>query len=1576
MKKNAILALYWQNLRLPIEAYLRRHPDDIAIVARTWINPSSIAADLQDRIVVLESIPGQDQIDLPLLESDIQRQAASVADTSNLKLSAEDRQQVRTMVAELARVSIGDLARLGASLDAAQRQYHIKLMCLNEDVLWYGRYAALWAKQHGIPSLHMSHSLALTRQWPEFYAEQYADVRAIFSERGAEEYADQGVGLDKFKIVGNPRWDELPALSKNRAAVRTKVAQRAGLDTSRPMVVFATTWPAYLTATVDTQVFSNTLRPFLSAIAALGPQAATIQWVIKDRAGSHDSPAGEVNALKAELGIPPSVSVIYDIGDALEWVVAADLVVAVNSNILIEAMIATTPAINLSTLGTARQGPCFGPNDGVADVDADGLPACIWTLLTDSAERERAQKLLAAAAPKYNIGVDGLAGARLVELMTSMAATRRQPAMQRYVWQEYLDVEEIEATGYHGGARGDLAEMFVNNPKLVLDIGCAAGGTGELIKKRFPNCKVWGIETNKSAADLAATRIDKVLVGKFEDFDLEKEGIRKGSLDGVILADVLEHMYNPWAVMTSLHAYLSTSAQVIISIPNVRNLKLMEDLAAGYWRYESAGLLDITHIRFFSLKEFRRFLHETGYHMSTLRYGIDQRLGPFFQANRDKEVQDIELGRMRLKGVTQEELSELCSLQFYISARMGALTEDIRTYHAEEPYAKYLARNRLTKADGFAYDRLIESWADRPRFAVAVFAPAGSDAPLARTIRNLTTQLYKEFVIWVVSPDAVPPELKLGDRIKWMTVDGPMSRGLNAIAQTSDAEWLAWLRAGDTLESQALLLFAEAAKREPERQFWYSDEDQWIQEGVSSNPRFKSDFDPHALLSTPYLGGLSAVRRAALLELGGIADTSVGAENIEMAFRSWLQWGEASVGHIPAMLFHTGERSLDDLKVLITSAQQLGGAVLNAIGLPGALAPGWLPGTFRVEWQGQVAGRVSLLVPVRDNLAKVQRFVEAVFEKTQHADIELLLLDTGSTEPGTVEFLTQLDAMGDPRVVVFQHAAPMPLPGYFNLLAREAKGDYLALMHFDSLPLEAAWLDTLLHELQRPGVGMVAPRLLDGQGKVRGGGLILGINGGYMPAFGGMAHDDAGPMGRAHYTQCFSAIAGGCWLVRREDFAALEGFNTDMGVTAEVDFCLRLAEAGRRTLWTPFVSLMNDGTALDITWDGNASESESVSLSADQNNPALEPFLGRWLSVLARDPAYNPGFCSQGLAFGPAVLSVMQHMPLPWKPLPRILIEPADLQGCGNYRMIQPGEALGRAQLAEALFTSDLLHACEYKRLNIDTLVAQRQIYPHQVNRLAQVRKFNDVFIVYELDDLITNLPEKSLHRGEMPEDVAQMLRTAVTLCDRFVVSTEPLAHAYRGYNSDIRVMPNCIDGNRWGQLEVARIEGRRPRVGWAGGVSHSGDLDLIADVVKTLADEVDWIFLGMCPESLRGYVKEFYPGVAIDKYPAKLASLGLDLAIAPLEINPFNEAKSNLKVLEYGILGYPVICTDIVPYQGDLPVQRVKNRAKDWVAAIREMVAEPDAMAAAGLALQAAVRKDWMLESHVDAWLKAWSRS
>jgi glycosyltransferase involved in cell wall biosynthesis len=315
-----------------------------------------------------------------------------------------------------------------------------------------------------------------------------------------------------------------------------------------------------------------------------------------------------------------------------------------------------------------------------------------------------------------------------------------------------------------------------------------------------------------------------------------------------------------------------------------------------------------------------------------------------------------------------------------------------------------------------------------------------------------------------------------------------------------------------------------------------------------------------------------------------------------------------------------------------------------------------------------------------------------------------------------------------------------------------------------------------------------------------------------------------------------------------------------------------------------------------------------------------------------------------------------------------------DDAGCGNYRVIQPFNQAMRHNLIEGWCRFGTFNPVEIARIAPDTLYVQRHVLSQHQTALSDYRRhFPDAKIVFEVDDLMAAVPEKSVHRQNIPTNVGDLLAQAVQYCDRLVVTTEPLREAYAGLIPDIRVVPNSIDLEIWGKLEPRRRDGHKPRVGWAGGSSHTGDLEILIPVVEALKDEVEWVFFGMFPGGCREMIAEYHGGVPIADYPAKLAGLDLDLALVPLELNDFNACKSNLRLLEYGILGYPVIATDFTPYQCGLPVTLVDNQPQSWINAIRDHLADRLALAARGDALREAVKSDWSLEKILPQWRSAW---
>jgi trans-aconitate methyltransferase len=213
-----------------------------------------------------------------------------------------------------------------------------------------------------------------------------------------------------------------------------------------------------------------------------------------------------------------------------------------------------------------------------------------------------------------------------------------------------------------------LIDLIVQEPRLVLDVGCYCGATGALVKQRWPGATVIGIEPLAEAAEFAASRVDQVINSTLQDVAFDQFGIAPNSVDAIIFADVLEHMYNPWSALTMARDLLTDDGVILASIPNVRNLGLINNLVNGRWKYEGAGLLDITHIRFFTLAEVRDMLAQTGFKVSALAYGIDPAFVQLSEMEPEKDTVNLQFGSLVINNASRVDRKELATRQFFVRA--------------------------------------------------------------------------------------------------------------------------------------------------------------------------------------------------------------------------------------------------------------------------------------------------------------------------------------------------------------------------------------------------------------------------------------------------------------------------------------------------------------------------------------------------------------------------------------------------------------------------------------------------------------------------------------------------------------------------------------------------------------------------------------------------------------------------------------------------------------------------------------------------------------------------------------------
>lgn len=775
----------------------------------------------------------------------------------------------------------------------------------------------------------------------------------------------------------------------------------------------------------------------------------------------------------------------------------------------------------------------------------------------------------------------------------------------------------------------------------------------------------------------------------------------------------------------------------------------------------------------------------------------------------------------------------------------------------------------------------------------------------------------------------------------------------------STAEWFVLLSPDDVLTSSGLLMAQIELSKNPNLSAISFDEIYRMEDG-SLGAAFRPAGNLDYLLSFP--AGMSRhwlFNRKALLEIGGFNPELPDAFELDAILRLINKGGLECIGHVSEPLVITPPPALanvDDERKAIEQHLRDRGYEQAELHAPN-------PGRYQIRYNHPSRPIVSVVLAAGNNLTALQRCVEGLLSNTHYQNFEILFIQQPDSGSEVKEWLDGLAAMQEPKLRVFA-SRYKTLAEQRNQVQEHAIGDYLLFLSPDTAIVAQHWLDELLNHAQRGEVGIVGAKLLTPEGNIAHAGHILGLEGPVGTPFVGEPLDAPGYMQRLQVDQNLSSVSGDCLMVLRELFVQLGGFaNSELANEyLSTDLCLRAREAGFLIVWTPHAQLMLD-------------REQTSAPTAEQQDVMYE----KWLPQLARDPAYNPNF-SLSMPGGFKLADTQ----ISWRPLdsirpaPVALVHPADLMGCGHYRVMQPFLAMKGEGLVDGAISTGLMHVTDLERYNPDCIVLQRQIGDARLEAMQRMQKFSRAVKVYELDDYLPNLPLKSVHRKDMPKDILRSLRRGLSFVDRFVVSTHALAEAFSGLHGEIVVRENRLPLSWWGGLQTERRQGKKPRVGWAGGSSHTGDLELIADVVRDLADEVEWVFFGMCPEALKPYVHEFHGGVPIEQYPAKLASLNLDLGLAPLEHNLFNECKSNLRQLEYGVCGIPIICTDIRPYQdglqAGLPVTLVKNRYKDWVDAIRMHINDLDATAKMADELQTRVKADWMLQGeHLVRWRDAW---
>src|SRR3989344_2104623 len=160
----------------------------------------------------------------------------------------------------------------------------------------------------------------------------------------------------------------------------------------------------------------------------------------------------------------------------------------------------------------------------------------------------------------------------------------------------------VKPDWYYGLYRTEMIKFVPKTAKKILDVGCSSGLFGIQLKKTL-DAEVWGIELDKKSAKIASKSLNKVLCGDVSEII---KNLPDSYFDIIVFNDVLEHLIDPYGVLLKMKKKLSPEGLIVCSLPNIRYIVALKRLILDkQWKYDDSGVLDKTHLRFFTLKSIK-----------------------------------------------------------------------------------------------------------------------------------------------------------------------------------------------------------------------------------------------------------------------------------------------------------------------------------------------------------------------------------------------------------------------------------------------------------------------------------------------------------------------------------------------------------------------------------------------------------------------------------------------------------------------------------------------------------------------------------------------------------------------------------------------------------------------------------------------------------------------------------------------------------------------------------------------------------------------------------------------------------
>jgi GT2 family glycosyltransferase len=460
---------------------------------------------------------------------------------------------------------------------------------------------------------------------------------------------------------------------------------------------------------------------------------------------------------------------------------------------------------------------------------------------------------------------------------------------------------------------------------------------------------------------------------------------------------------------------------------------------------------------------------------------------------------------------------------------------------------------------------------------------------LRRCIESVIDQSYANWELCIADDASTDKEVKqtlknyasqdTRVKLKLRNVNGHISSASNSALELAQGDFCAFLDHDDELAPDALYHVVKTINEKPAAKIIYSDEDKIDAEGYRYDPHFKPDWNPDLLYSQNYISHLCVYNSQLIKNVSGFRKGYEGSQDHDLLLRCVDLVKPDQIVHIPKVLYHwrsvNGSTALAATEKNYTTKAGLK-ALEDYFGSKNTAAKvmvGMLPNTYKIDYAiPEPHPKVSLIIPTRNQYRILSKCLDSILEKTRYPNFEILIINNKTTDSESLDYFRVIKQ--HPKIRIIDYDNPFNFSSINNFAIKHASGTIVGLLNNDIEVISPDWLCEMLKQVCRPEIGCVGAKLYYPDGKIQHAGVILGIGGVAGHSHKYFNRDEHGYFSRLKIIQNISAVTAACLLVRKEVYQEVCGLNERLTVAFnDVDFCLKVREAGYRNLWTPYAEL-------------------------------------------------------------------------------------------------------------------------------------------------------------------------------------------------------------------------------------------------------------------------------------------------------------------------------------------------------------------------------------------------------------------